>query len=145
LAAQRSYYNPHSVIEYAKLRLWIVGIDTLLLGYRDGIFKLLRSPGTDSQPGMPVRQPYLSYWPARLHRLADRFLGSMNVYKYGLRHHILQYIYNSLELCGTNTLSNTSVCWIVQFQHKYLGQRGNACRKFAEEGPSSPPTFTCDL
>ncbi len=33
---------------------------------------------------------YLSYWPARLHRLAksiprNRFLGSINVYKYGLR------------------------------------------------------------
>jgi hypothetical protein len=32
----------------------------------------------------------LSYWPARLHRLAEfipwnRFLGSINVYKYGLR------------------------------------------------------------
>jgi hypothetical protein len=31
----------------------------------------------------------LSYWPARLHRLAksiprNRFLGSINVYKYGL-------------------------------------------------------------
>ncbi len=35
-------------------------------------------------------KPYLSYWPARLHRLANsiprnRFLGSINVYKYGLR------------------------------------------------------------
>ncbi len=35
-------------------------------------------------------KPYLSYWPARLHRLAksiprNRCLGSINVYKYGLR------------------------------------------------------------
>ncbi len=35
------------------------------------------------------RKPYLSYWPARPHRLAksipqNRFLGSINVYKYGL-------------------------------------------------------------
>jgi hypothetical protein len=34
-------------------------------------------------------KPYLSYWPARLHRLAksipqNRFLCSINVYKYGL-------------------------------------------------------------
>jgi hypothetical protein len=34
-------------------------------------------------------KPYLSYWPARLHRLAksiprNRCLGSINVYKYGL-------------------------------------------------------------
>jgi len=35
---------------------------------------LLRSPGIDSQPGGPVRQPYLSYWHARLHRLAKRYL-----------------------------------------------------------------------
>jgi hypothetical protein len=30
---------------------------------------LLRSPGIDSQPGGPVRQPFLSYRSARLHRL----------------------------------------------------------------------------
>ncbi len=51
---------------------------------------LLRSPGIDSRPGLPVRDPYLSYRPARLHRLAAsipriRFLGSWNVYKYGAR------------------------------------------------------------
>jgi hypothetical protein len=50
---------------------------------------ILGSPVIDSQPGGPVRQPYLSYWPARLDRLAEsitrnRFLGSLNVYKYGL-------------------------------------------------------------
>ncbi len=41
---------------------------------------LLRSPEIDSLPGEPVRQPYLSYRPARLHRLPEsiprnRFLG----------------------------------------------------------------------
>jgi hypothetical protein len=50
---------------------------------------LLRSPGIDFRPGGPVRRPYLSYWPARLHSLAEsiprnQFLGSLNVYKYGL-------------------------------------------------------------
>ena len=50
---------------------------------------LIRSPGIDSQPTGPVRQPYLSYRPAGLQRLAEsiprnRFLGSINVYKYGL-------------------------------------------------------------
>ncbi len=50
---------------------------------------LLRSPGIDSQPGGPVQKPYLSYRPAMLHRLAEsnprnRFLVSLNVYKYGL-------------------------------------------------------------
>ena len=46
---------------------------------------LLRSPGIDSQPVGPVRQPYLSYWLAMLHSLAEsnprnRFLVSLNVY-----------------------------------------------------------------
>jgi hypothetical protein len=46
--------------------------------------------GIDSQPGGSVRQIYLPYQPARLQRLAksiprNRFLGSINVYKYGLR------------------------------------------------------------
>jgi hypothetical protein len=56
---------------------------------------LLRSPGIDSQPGGPVQTTksttllYLSYWSARLYRLAkwipqNRFLCSINVYKYGL-------------------------------------------------------------
>ena len=36
---------------------------------------LLRGPGIDSQPGGPVRQPYLSYRPARLHRLVETTPG----------------------------------------------------------------------
>jgi hypothetical protein len=53
---------------------------------------LLRNPGSDSQPGGSVQQPYLSYQPARLHRLVEsisrnRFLGFINVYKYGLYWH----------------------------------------------------------
>ncbi len=50
---------------------------------------LLKSPGIDSRTGRPVRQPCLSYRPASLHRLAEsihrnRFLCSINIYKYGL-------------------------------------------------------------
>ncbi len=50
---------------------------------------LIRSPEIDSRPCGPVQQPYLTYRPAGLHRLAEslprnRFLGSINVYKYGL-------------------------------------------------------------
>ncbi len=32
------------------------------------VVNLLRSPGIDSQPGVPERQPYLTYRPARLHQ-----------------------------------------------------------------------------
>ncbi len=50
---------------------------------------LLRSPGIDSQPGGPIRQPYLTYRPAMLPSLAksipwNRFLGSLKVYIFGL-------------------------------------------------------------
>ena len=49
----------------------------------------LRSARNDSQPDGPVWQPFLSYWLARLHRLAESipknlFLGFINVYKFGL-------------------------------------------------------------
>ncbi len=38
---------------------------------------LTRSPGIDSQPGGPVRNPYLTYRPARLHRLAESIPGTL--------------------------------------------------------------------
>jgi hypothetical protein len=50
-----------------------------LRAFRARICNLLRRPGIDSQPGGSVRQPYLTYRPARLHRLAS---GSLNVYKF---------------------------------------------------------------
>ncbi len=51
---------------------------------------LLRSLGIDSQPGGPGKHPFLTCRPARLYRLAEsipwnRFLGSLNVYKFGLK------------------------------------------------------------
>jgi len=36
---------------------------------------LLTSPGIDFQPGEPARQPYLTYRPVRLHRLAESIHG----------------------------------------------------------------------
>jgi hypothetical protein len=64
------------------------------LGTPETVFvNLLRSSGIDNTEG----QPYLSYRPSRLNRLAEsiprtRFLGSINVYKYG---HTLQNIYHN--------------------------------------------------
>jgi hypothetical protein len=40
---------------------------------RARICKPLKGLGIDSKPGGPVRQPYLSYLPAKLHRLRNRF------------------------------------------------------------------------
>ncbi len=39
------------------------------------LVNLLRSPWIDSQPRGPVRQPYSSYRPARLHRLVESIRG----------------------------------------------------------------------
>jgi hypothetical protein len=45
---------------------------------------LLKSPGIDSQPDGLVRQLYWTYWPARLHRLAESIPGLPKRYKFGL-------------------------------------------------------------
>ncbi len=72
----------------------------------------LKSPGIDSQPVGPVRQPYLTYRPARLHRLAEsvpwnRFLGSLIVYKFGLS--------TVFQLAGTKT-KDSSFSFDLSFQ-----------------------------
>ncbi len=45
---------------------------------------LLRSPGMDFQPGGPVRQPYLTYRPARLYMVAESIPGLLKIYKFEL-------------------------------------------------------------
>ncbi len=62
----------------------------ILLSAEPAFADQLRRPGIDFQPGWPVRQPYFSSVRSGLHRLAksiprNRFTGSINVYKYGLR------------------------------------------------------------
>jgi hypothetical protein len=48
----------------------------IFLCFPEPTFKrLLSSPGIDTQPGGLVRQPYLRYWPARLHRPAESIPG----------------------------------------------------------------------
>jgi hypothetical protein len=69
-----------SVIKKTKKTGGLLGTDKIFLlqechagrGTSEPIFvDLLRSQGIDSQPGGPVRQPYLSYRAARLQRLAE--------------------------------------------------------------------------
>ena len=52
-----------------------VGIGLLYRPARARICKPFKEPGIDSQPGGPVRQPYLLYRLARLHRLAESIPG----------------------------------------------------------------------
>ncbi len=65
------------------------------------IFKPLRSAGIDSQPGGPLRQPYLTYGPPRLHKLTESIPGNPlsfeNVYKFGLLS-VLLYPLESIPL-----------------------------------------------
>ncbi len=61
-----------------------VGIGLLYRPARARICKPFKEPGIDSQPGGPVRQPYLLYRLARLQKLAEsiprnRFLDSLKV------------------------------------------------------------------
>jgi hypothetical protein len=85
-----------------------VGIGLLYQPARAHICKPFKEPGIDSQPGRLVRQPYLLYRLARLHRLAEsihrnRFLGSLNVYKYGLRLHWLAELVPLNQFLGSTT------------------------------------------
>jgi hypothetical protein len=52
-----------------------VEIGLLYRPARARICKSFKEPGIDSQPGRPVRQPYLLYRLARLHRLAESIPG----------------------------------------------------------------------
>jgi hypothetical protein len=52
-----------------------VGIGLLYQPATDRICKPFKEPGIDSQPSGPVRQPYLLYRLARLHRLAESIPG----------------------------------------------------------------------
>jgi hypothetical protein len=88
-------------------RNW-VGIGLLYRPARARICKPFKEPGIDSQPGGPVWQPYLVYRLARLHRLAEwitqnRFLGSLNVYKYRLRLHWLAELVPGNQFLGSIT------------------------------------------
>ncbi len=86
---------------------------------------ILRSQGIDSQSGGPVRQHCLTYRPARLHRQAElipwiRFLGSWNVYKFGLCNDW------SLELsifcCKWRIIQTTIVCYNDTNSYRYCGK-----------------------
>ncbi len=52
---------------------------------------LLRSPGIDSKPDGPVRHPYLTYRPARLHRLSESIPGLLKRLHIVLRVFLLRW------------------------------------------------------
>ncbi len=98
-----------------------VWIGLLYRPARARICKPFKEPGIDSQPGGPVRQlPYLLYRLARLHRLAEliprnRFLGSLNVYKYGLRLHWLAELVHWNRFLGSITWRTKTNFYPVSF------------------------------
>jgi len=84
------YFVKHSHLSSRKEKdLWLNPRKWMNLNWAR-ICRPFKEPRNRSQPGRPVGQPYLSYRSARLHRLAEsiprnRFLGSIPVYKPGLR------------------------------------------------------------
>ncbi len=105
--------------------------------------KPFKEPRNQIPAGGPVRQPYLTYWPASLHRLAEsipwnQFLGSLNVYKYRLRILPANKVEERLKartgqvsscLCLTTSevdwAKATSTCGLQQFykyQYYYKGK-----------------------
>jgi|688.fasta_scaffold190272_2 hypothetical protein len=71
---------------------------SVIQDFRARICKRFKSPGINFASLVPVRLPYLPYRPARLHRLVEsipwnRFLSSLNVYKFGLSSFYLPFIY----------------------------------------------------
>jgi hypothetical protein len=82
---------------------------------------LFRTPGIDSQPGSPpVRQPYLTNRPARLHGIAEsipwnRFLGYLNVYKFGLSNNPFDYEDTQRGPPGSKEMNCFSRDWTPQW------------------------------
>jgi hypothetical protein len=103
------------------------------------ICKCVRSPGIDSQPGGPVRQPYLTYRVARPYRMAEmipfnQFLGSLNVYKFGLRTltNVLIYFFSYMLniLCDDRTMLLPLFIYSLEWraradaaQHSYMQKK----------------------
>ena len=114
--------------------------------YLSGFVNFLRSLGIDSQPGGPVRQPYLTYRRERLHRLSEliswnRFLGFLSVYKFGL------CFYCSTHAVPTpfeNDYRNTSTLPIANkiCEHISLAICGRRKNRSIKMGPSYSVTWT---
>jgi hypothetical protein len=70
IEAAQFHWNQTFILDSQRLFLFAV-LGALNLGaYKEPVFvNILRSPGINSQPGGLVRQPYLTYQPAKLHRL----------------------------------------------------------------------------
>jgi len=74
------------------------------------------SQGIDSQSSGPVRQPYLTYMPAR-----NRFLGFLNVYKFRLWIRIPPPNYHFRNhTCGTAYFFLSDPDQIQQFTLMYI-------------------------
>ncbi len=109
------------------------------------ICKCVRSPGIDSQPGGPVRQPYLTYRVARQYRMAEsvpwnQFLGFLERYKFGLRtltNVLISFFSDMLKM----------QCDVPSFTYIFFGVEGGSwrCSTFlhAEKSPSCQPTIFC--
>ncbi len=89
---------------------------------------LLGSPWIDSQHGGAIKQPFMTYRPARLciHRLAEsipwnRFLGSLRVYKFWLWSGLQAFRkanYSVFKICSKTTCSVSLHVWLKVPSHQ---------------------------
>jgi hypothetical protein len=83
---------------------------------------LLRSSEIDSLPGVPVQQPFLTYRPAKLHRLEESILA-IKVFKYKLWSQHVNIVYCK---CFSNVKEYTvnlglvGIIYKIHIGHIYL-------------------------
>jgi hypothetical protein len=89
LKVQSTYFTVRGQSYFSRLPKYWPPIPLSAWQVRARICKPFKQPRNRFSAGGPVRESYLSYRHGRLHRLAESisrywFLGSINVYKYGL-------------------------------------------------------------
>ncbi len=108
------YFNvPNTVFYFREVIYFIVLAQSMFASF---CRSEPRSPGIDSQPDGPLRQPYFSYRPSRLHRMGEsiprnRFLGSLNAYKYGLRANRKRHWFHPWRNKETKTSRLCIICY----------------------------------
>ncbi len=98
---------------------------------------LLKSPEIDSQPGGPVRHPYLTYRTARLHRLAEsipwnRYLGSFNYSKFRLwtlQHLCTVSSHSHVLYKNTSTVQCQYTVHVLRYKWTELRRKMLLCKK----------------
>ncbi len=125
-----------------------VGIGLLYRPVRAHICKPFKEPGIHSQPGGPVRQPYLLYRLVRLHRLAESIPWLLKRYKYGLRLHCIAELVTWNQFLGSTTWRTKTnfdpVCFF-RFDLAYFWNKPRSLRFNLFKFLNKQTSLRCDL